>query len=224
MAHILLSRSILDQPHIHESCKQYLTKDEHVVIMLYSFFDMHFPNKESYLKYYEPNGIYDQKMRYMFLSYGITKISYVYYYDQDLETKKSLIHQATVLYFPGGAPDLMMKRFESHGLFDTITSFKGHTIGSSAGAMIHFQKTHIYKDKEYHKFQWLEGLRLIHHFDICVHYQRRIQQKKALRKVRRERHIPIYVIPDDGAIVVDGDTIILLGHANMYSNKKGVVK
>jgi peptidase E len=224
MAHILLSRSILDQKNIQEVCQNYLSQHDHVVIILYSFFDMHIPNKHAYESYYEANGLYDQKMRHMFLSYGITKISYIHFYDSNHEAKKNLIKKATVLYFPGGAPDLMLKRLKDHGLTEAITSFKGHTIGSSAGAMIHFERTHIYKDKEYRSFKWLEGLNFIKDFDISVHYRRRIQQKKALRKVRRENQLKTYVIPDDSAIIVDHDKVICIGNARLFSTTKGVIK
>jgi peptidase E len=224
MAHILLSRSILDHTSIFKACETYLKKEDKVCIVLYSFFDAQLPSEQAYQDYYKKEGMYDLKIRKMFSAYGITEISYVHYYDDNKETRLKKIRNATILFFPGGAPDEMMRRFNEHDLTSEITSFKGHTIGSSAGAMIHFDTFHIYKDKEYKKFQLVSGLGLIKGFDICVHYQRKIQQHKALKKVRRLRHVDMFVLPDDGAMIVDEGHIMLIHTAKQYSNKKGIIR
>jgi peptidase E len=224
MAHILLSRSILDQSIIFKACATYLKKEDKVCIILYSFFDAQLHSEMLYQDYYKKDGTYDLKMRKMFLAYGITEITYLNYYDDNEVTRLKKIHDATILFFPGGAPDEMMRRLNEHHLTQEITSFKGHTIGSSAGAMIHFDTFHIYKDKEYKKFQLLQGLGLIKGFDICVHYQRKIQQHKALKKVRRLRHIDLFVLPDDGAMIVDEGHVTLIHSAKKYSHKKGIIR
>ena len=223
MAHILLSRSILDHTVIFKACETYIKKEDKVCVLLYSFFDAQLPSEQAYQDYYKKEGMYDLKIRKMFSAYGITDISYVHYYDDNKETRLKKIKEATILFFPGGAPDEMMTRIHAHGLKEVIQSFKGHTIGSSAGAMIHFNTYHIYKDNEYKKFQFCEGLGFIQGFDVCVHYKRKIQQHKALKKVRRTKHIDMYVLPDDSAIIVDEGQITCIGHAKKYSDKKGIV-
>jgi peptidase E len=223
MAHILLSRSILDDELIFDSCKTYIKKEDKVCVLLYSFFAFQLQSEKKYQEFYKKDGAYDLKIRKMFYAYGITDITYVNYYEDTHSTRLKKIKEATILFFPGGAPDEMISRIHAHGLKEVIQSFQGHTIGSSAGAMIHFDTYHIYKDNEYKKFQFCEGLGLIKGFDICVHYKRKIQQHKALKKVRRTKHIDLYVLPDDSAIIVDEGHITCIGHAKKYSDKKGIV-
>lgn len=221
MAHILLSRSILDQKEIFKHVQQYIKKDDRVCVVLYSFFAFQLHSKKTYQEFYKSNGAYDLKIRKMFQAYGITEVSYLNYFEDNEETRLKKMREATLLFFPGGAPDEMMQRLNAHHLVEEIKSFKGHTIGSSAGAMIHFDTFHIYKDQEYKKFQFIEGLGLITGFDMCVHYKRKIQQHKALKKVRRIKKIDVYVLPDDGAMIVDEGKIKLIHTAKQYSNKKG---
>lgn len=223
MAHILLSRSILDDELIYDACKRYIKKEDKVCVLLYSFFAFQFDSEKSYQDFYKKDGAYDLKIRKMFQAYGITNITYINYYEDNAATRLKKIKEATILFFPGGAPDEMISRIHAHGLKEEILSFKGHTIGSSAGAMIHFDTYHIYKDNEYKKFQFCEGLGFIQGFDICVHYKRKIQQHKALKKVRRTKHIDVYVLPDDSAIIVDEGQMTCIGHAKKYSDKKGIV-
>ena len=221
MKHILLSRSIIHRDYMVENLKEYLHVGDKVVVLLYSFFEQFMPNESQYKTYYQVNGEYDLKVRKIFEPYGIKDIHYIEYYDYNHNNKKKLISQANVLYFPGGAPDDMMKRLSEHGLIDSLKTFKGVTIGSSAGAMIHFKRYHIYKDKEYNRFSFKEGLGYLDNFDIVVHYNRKIQQKKAIRRVFKTYKIPIYVIPDDGAMIIDNSEIKLIKSAKLLVDKKG---
>jgi peptidase E len=221
MKHILLSRSIFDQDYMVDACKDILKKEDKVVVLLYSFFQRFMPSKAQYDAYYQPNGEYDLKVRKLFEPYGIHDISYIHYYDQDHAHKKMRIQQASVLYFPGGAPDEMMSRFDEHGLIDVLKAFKGVTIGSSAGAMIHLTRYHIYKDREYNKFSFQEGLGYVEGFDIVVHYNRKIQQKKAIRKVYKTYKTPLYVIPDDGGMIIEDNKIRCIASAKLLIDRKG---
>jgi len=223
MKRLLLSRTILDAPFVYETLKDHLSSKDTVLVILYSFFQMFLPTQKSYDDLYMVGGDYDEKIKRQFGLYGAT-IEYLNYYHDDPETRKSKIDRATVLFFPGGAPDEMLERLKEHQLIDQLKSFKGMTIGSSAGAMIQAKQTHIYKDHEYHKFSYFHGLGYIDQFDYIVHYRRRIQQKKAVKKVFREFPQDIYAIPDDGALFVENNVVTCLGHAKQIYNKKGVVK
>ena len=129
-----------------------------------------------------------------------------------------------MLFFPGGSPDQMMDRLKKHDLIEKIKKFNGITIGSSAGAMIHLDKAHIYKDNDYKKFSYVKGLNFIKGFDFSVHYRRKVQQKKAIRKVWKEKPRDIYSIPDDGGLFYDQGEIHLLGSAKKIYDKSGIIK
>lgn len=223
MHQLLLSRTILDQPFIYEGLCPFLTSKDHVLVLLYSFFERFLPSKESYADLYRSGGDYDVKIRHQFGLYGAS-VEYLNYYEDDEKTRLEKIKRATVLFFPGGAPDEMLARFDEHQLTDLLKAFKGLTIGSSAGAMIQARRTHIYKDAEYPKFSYFQGLGYIEGFDYSVHYRRRIQQKKAIKKVFRESPQDIYAIPDDGALLVINGRVTCLGNARKLYTKKGVYR
>lgn len=221
MKHLLLSRTILDHPDVYSEMKKHLSQSDKVLVILYSFFDVWFPTEAHYQTYYDDQSDYVQKMKRQFALYQIDTIQFLNYYRDDKETRLKKISEATVLYFPGGAPDQMMKRFDQHQLIQPLKAFKGLTIGSSAGAMIHLKKPHLYKDDDYDKFQYIQGLGYLDGFDISVHYRRRNQQDKAIRRVVHEKHIDVYAIPDDGAMLIFDQHIQLLGTARKIMNKKG---
>ncbi|MGA0351806.1 MAG: Type 1 glutamine amidotransferase-like domain-containing protein [Acholeplasmataceae bacterium] len=223
MKQLLLSRTILNQPFVHQTLKHHLGEEDKVLVILYSFFKMFLPTQEAYDELYATGGEYDKKIQSQFGLYG-AKVKYLNYYHDDEKTRLEKISHATVLFFPGGAPDEMLERFKEHDLIEPLITFKGMTIGSSAGAMIQAKQTHIYKDHEYFKFSYFHGLGYIEGFDYIVHYRRRIQQKKAVKKVFREYPQNIYAIPDDGALFVEDGHVTCLGNARQLYNKKGVVK
>jgi len=226
MVNILLSRGILHHPHIFNEVKTYIKKTDHVVILAFSFFNHQFQNQDEYHLFYEKNGEYYQKMIDTFAPYGITEdqITWINYYKDTQESAIQKINQADIIYFPGGAPDLMMARIRTFGLKETIESFQKVYIGSSAGAMIQFQSYHISKDSDYPSFSYEEGLSLCVGFSIEVHYRRRIKQKSGMKKVFRAYQHPIYAIPDDGALLVSHGKIQTIGSAFMMYDKKGIVR
>jgi peptidase E len=223
MHQLLLSRTILDHPFIYNELRPYLTDQDHVLVLLYSFFERFLPSKEAYADLYRLGGEYDTKIRQQFGLYGAS-IEYLNYYEDDEKTRLEKIKRATVLFFPGGAPDEMLARFDEHHLTEHLKAFKGLTIGSSAGAMIQATRTHIYKDAEYPKFSYFHGLGYVLGFDFIVHYRRRIQQKKAVKKVFREHPQDIYAIPDDGALLIINGQLRCLGNARQIYSKKGVYR
>lgn len=223
MKQLLLSHTILDQPFIHQVLQAHLSSRDRVLVLLYSFFDRFLPTKEAYEKLYREGFEYDQKIKRQFGLYG-AQVEYLNYYQDDASTRLEKLSRATVLFFPGGAPDEMLARLKEHHLIEPLQSFQGLIIGSSAGAMIQAKRTHIYKDHEYPKFSYFEGLGYISGFDYIVHYRRRIQQKKAIKKVFREYPQNIYAIPDDGALLVIDGKVTCLGSARQLYSKKGVFK
>ncbi len=222
MQHLLLSKTIVKSKYIHEFLKHYISSKDTILVVLYSFFTKWFKNKEMYQDYYKENSHYDNKIKLQFSSYG-AKIEYLNYYNDNEDTREKKINDATVLFFPGGSPDQMMDRLKKHNLIEKIKKFKGITIGSSAGAMIHLDKAHIYKDNDYKKFSYVKGLSFIKDFDFSVHYRRKIQQKKAIRKVWKEKPKDIYSIPDDGGLFYDQGEIHLLGSAKKIYDKNGII-
>ncbi len=225
MINILLSRGILDQDLVYETAKTYIKKEMSVCILAFSFF-AETMTMETYHTFYRAGGEYYEKMINMFSRYGITEkqIKWVYYDEVVTNKAKELIKTADILYFPGGAPDQMMNRIIEKSLYDVISSFDKIVIGSSAGAMIQQDFFHISPDAEYPNFSVHKGLQYIKDLGIEVHFRRRKIQKKAIRKISAIMRRPLYVIPDDGALILTDDKIITLGTARLYYRNQKRVK
>ena len=226
MTHILLSRGILNHPHVMKHARKYIQPKHQVTILALSHFEHQFNSHETYLSFYTKGGEYYEKMIQAFIPYGISE-SQIHWIYEGVDTKEDAIQKiqsSDILYFPGGAPDLMMKRIEKLGIKESIEAHQKLYIGSSAGAMIQVKNYHISKDYDYPRFSYESGLNLIDDLSIEVHYRRRKVQKSAMRKVFRSYRHPIYIIPDDGALIIDDQSVHCIGSARLYYDKRGVVK
>lgn len=226
MINILLSRGILHHDDVVEHAKKHIKPTDQVVILAFSFFDNQFLSVDDYHAFYEKNGEYYEKMVQTFAPYGIqeNQITWINYYKDSKQTASEKIKKADIIYFPGGAPDLMMKRIISFGIKEELEAHRKVYIGSSAGAMIQMRDYHISPDCEYPSFSYEKGLDLCHDFSIEVHYRRRKKQKSGCRKVFRAYRHPIYVIPDDGALIVENNQVMSIGSAYQLYDKKGIIR
>ncbi len=226
MIHILMSRGILGHPRMVEHVKPCLVDRQKVVIIALSYFEKHLGDSKTYLEYYAPGSAYHQKIIDSFAPYGIKEkdITWILDHQDTTASATKKIKEADILYLPGGSPTELMARLKALDINAAIEAHQGVLVGSSAGAMVQFNRYHITPDHDFHRFSDEEGLDLLKGFAIEVHYQRRKKQKKALRKVRREHGIPIYGIPDEGAIIVTNGDITLIHPARQLYTPKGVVR
>jgi len=226
MINILMSRGILGTEPLVQELNGVISKDHRVAVLLYSFFSKDLSTPEAYDRFYAFEGENTQKIIGYFTPYGIdpSTISWINYYHDDHDVAIKKIKDADILYFPGGAPDEMMQRIIEKGLKDAIEEHQKIYIGSSAGAMIQFKHYHISKDFDYPRFSYEEGLNLLTGFSVEVHYRRRKKQKAAMKKVFRAFHHPILIIPDDGAVMIEGDEITLIETADVMYDQKGIFR
>lgn len=218
-----MSRSgALTSDYASKHIKQILKPNMKVLVIGFSFFNT--LDETSYFIMYDKDSEYYTKIKNNFLFYGINQVDWIYYYKQTKEEMINLIKEADVLYFPGGAPDLMMERIIEKDILKPLKEFNKIVIGSSAGAMIQLNKYHISPDNEYFKFSEHEGLGYIDDFFIEVHYNKRKQQKKSMRKMRKKYLKPIYTIPDEGMLIVEDNNIKIINEAKKFYNRKGINK
>lgn len=223
MINILMSRSeALVSDYAVNHISKILKKEMKVAVLGFSFFGL--LNEETYFNYYGKDSEYAAKIDNNFEHYGINNINWIYYYQMSKDEMINIIKTSDVLYFPGGAPDLMISRIIEKDILNALKEFKGIVIGSSAGAMIQLNQYHISKDNEYFKFSEHFGLGYIDDFFIEVHFRRRKNQKKTMRQMRKKYLKPVYIIPDDGMIIVNDNKVTTLNSAKMYFNKYKKVK
>ena len=65
---------------------------------------------------------------------------------------------------------------------------------------------------------------MIEDFGIEVHFNRRVQQKKSLRKTSHYHERPIYVIQEPGFMILEDGKIVYSYMADMYYKKGKRIK
>ncbi|CCV64320.1 predicted Peptidase S51 dipeptidase E [Alteracholeplasma palmae J233] len=219
MTNILLSRkSKLLEENTKKIVSSYIKKDDKVVILGFSFFEKEIDSNEKWQETYGKNSKYYNEMETIFINLGVKKenISWINYYDENIEQMKKTINESNILYLPGGAPDEMMERIHEKELTTDLENFKGLVIGSSAGAMIQFNYFHISKDNDYQAFNISDGLGYIHNFSIEVHFRRKKKQKSGIKKAVKLFNRDLYTLPDSGMIIVSEYGITLYDGAELY--------
>ena len=226
MINILMSRSDLVHPKIKPYLEPYIKPGMKVTVIGLSFFEHQYPNRKKYDLDYQKEGQYYLKVVEQLMSFGIKEndIEWVHYFDDNQKDAERKIGNADILFFPGGAPDQFMNRIHEKGLYDAINKHQKTYIGISAGTMIQFKHYHISPDWDYPTFSYHEGLNLLKDFYVEVHYRRRKKQKSGMHRVFRAYKKPIYIIPDDGCIIVDNGKIKTVHTARIYYEKRGVVR
>lgn len=226
MINILMSRSDLIHPMIKPSLESYIKPGMKVTVICFSFFDQQYPTAKNYRIDYAPEGQYYVKVLEQLTPFGILEkdVSWVSYFDDRKAEAIQKIQSADILFFPGGAPDRFMARIHEKKLFEAINHHQKTYIGVSAGTMIQLADYHISPDTDYQSFSYQKGLKLLSGFFIEVHYRRRRKQKSGMRKVFRAYKQPIYVIPDDGCIIVTNHEIKTIHTAKKYYDQQGVCR
>lgn len=203
--HVLLNTSMIDEKWIYMNLKSYISKNDRVCILAFSFFN-DTKNESDWNKQYAPGqGIWYRSNQDVFYKYGIgqEQIVWVNYFKDSMDEMKEKILNSCILMLTGGAPDLMMKRIKEKKLKKLIKNYKGIMIGYSAGAMIQLDSYHISPDEDYPEFLYQTGLGCLSGFAIEPHFRRSKVQLQSIEKVKSEKQIPVYGIYEEGGMIID---------------------
>lgn len=150
-----------------------------------------------------------------FMNYGIARrnIQVLHYYKDSPRKCKNKIYHADVLFLTGGYPDKFLYRIDQKHIRKAIQKFRGVIMGTSAGAMIQFDRYHVTPEEEGQDYEYHEGLGLISGFDIEVHYEDSFEHLSSLIMDLKFHGIPIFALPNWGGMIVDGEDMMLLGDA-----------
>jgi len=226
MINILSSRTIYDKPYVKKHLEKYIKKDSTVCVIAFSFFETD-DMLDLYYKAYEKDvGTWYLHVIEPLLVYGIDpkNISWVYYKKDSKDSALKKVKDADIIFLPGGAPEKFYQRLVQYELIDAIKMSDKIVMGPSAGTMVQFDWFHISKDKDYKKYQLSDGIGLLNDFGIEVHFNRRIQQKKSLRRTSHLNDRPIYVIYEPGFMIIENGEIIYSYMVKKYYEKGKRVK
>lgn len=219
MVNMLFSLYNFNENWAKDKVSKYINSNNKVLIIPFSFGDGICNNIEWQNEFGKNSGKHYKNIIVPFLSYGISEknINLINYFKDTKEIAKDKIKNSDIIFFTGGLPDKTMYRLKEFDLINQIENFTGIIIGSSAGAMIQIKEYHIIPDEDYDTFSYNKGLNLIDNFDIEVHYKGTTIQKNYINKVLNEKVNTVYAIKNTGGIIIDDNSITLLGDTQTFT-------
>ena len=216
--YVLLSDSAIDENWAYPTLKKVISPNDHVCVVALTFFDDTKNESDWNRQFKEGQGFEYRRNTDIFYKYGIQKnqITWIRYFNDSKEEMMNKIMNSSILFIPGGAPDLFMKRIKELKLKRLLKNYKGTIIGYSAGAVAQLQSYHITPDDEYPEFMYLTGLGYMGDFDIEVHYHESNHQKHYIQKVLEEKKKDIYAIYEKGGVLVKNQSISLFGKVEVF--------
>jgi hypothetical protein len=130
-----------------------------------------------------------------------------------------------VAYIPGGNTFDILRRLKENGVFQQLQEFaQEHVLmGASAGSIIMTPTIRIaqFADTNDDEYDDLTGLNLVP-FEVKPHWGGWKYKMQVFRDYIQLHHAQLYGIPDDGAIVVNGDEVTFHGEVEEITLEKKV--
>ena len=219
--HILMNTSMIDESWCYPILKKHIQKQDEVCIVAFSFYD-DTKTIEDWNRQYKPGqGVYYKSNHDVFFRYGIKhkQIHWINYFkDTKVEMENKIIN-SSIVFFTGGAPDLMMKRIREFKLTSILKNYQGIMMGYSAGAMMQLDQYHITPDEDYPAFCYEQGLGCLQGFAIEPHYHETKLEKESIQRVVKEKHKKVYALYEDGGMVVSDEQLELFGNVEVFEVK-----
>ena len=214
MANILLNYYNFDGDWAKEQVAPYLIGKK-VLILPLAFREIQAWDYDSWQNIYGPNGEKYQNILRPFLAFGLTEqdVTWLNCFDET-QNHLELITNADVLFFTGGMPEKAIAWLEKLGLDDAVKTFKGTVMGASAGAMLQLERYHVTPDEDYDSYSLWSGLGLVKGLNLEVHYLATDLQNECTKRAITDLKLPVYQMWHEGGLIVDGDTVTILGNVN----------
>ena len=165
---------------------------------IYKHYDR-YPNNES---------IYWRTVR-PFIDIGINPDNIVVinvYEDPKKLIKHKLLADNTIVYFPGGYPENIVKTLKDFKLIDIVKRCK-IVVGESAGAMFWSKFFFVYKDPDYPDYKCYKGINFFNNFTIIPHVnsENRLEIVRCTRKFKRRHREVVFLVKDGGWVWYNSD-------------------
>lgn len=220
MINILLSYYYFQEDWAKDTLKNYINKNDKVVIVPFSFDDDISNSSEWENAYNRENDNYKEVVE-PFLEYGIdeNKIIWLNYFEDTEEEIKRIVESSNIIFFTGGLTDRAIERVIEKGLLNYIDKCRV-VIGASAGALMQLVKYFIIPYEGFSDLMYFNGLGLINtDFYIVVHYKNTEFHNNCIKIALKEKTDTIYAIGDRGGIVIDNENLLIFGDVTIFKNK-----
>ncbi|MBQ0066271.1 MAG: Type 1 glutamine amidotransferase-like domain-containing protein [Firmicutes bacterium] len=212
---ILLNINNFSDEFAYDTLKEIIHPDMKVLIIPFSYHESWIDNAREFNKHYLPGKDEYEDIVKEFLNYGIKRknIKILHYYWDSNRKCRNKIYNADIIFLTGGYPDRFLYRIDQKNIRKSIQKFPGIVMGTSAGAMIQFDKYHVTPEEEGQEYEYHEGLGLLSGFDIEVHYEDSFLHLSGLITDLKLHNTPIFALPNNGGMIVDGEDYCHLGDA-----------
>ncbi len=212
---ILLNINNFSEPFAYDALRSIINPNMKVLIVPWSYHEDFITNAEEFDREFGKGGPQYEEIAREFMNYGIKRknIRVLHYYKDSRAKMRMKFFFADIVFFTGGYPDRFLYRIDQRNIRPFIQKFKGIYMGTSAGAMIQFDRFHVTPEEEGQDYDYMEGLGLLSGFDIEVHYEDSFDHLASLLIDLKLHSIPIFALPNTGGMIVEGDDYMLLGDA-----------
>ena len=147
-----------------------------------------------------------------FIDIGINpdRISVINHFDDPINLiKHKLLDDNTIIYYPGGFPENIVKIVRDLKIVNEVKQSK-IVVGESAGSMFWSRKFFVYKDPDYPKYKCFRGIKLIKNFSVIPHYNddnvdQAINVLDATFKFKKFHREKVFLMRDGGYVWYDSD-------------------
>lgn len=221
MINILLSYYYFYENWAQDTLKNYINKNDKVVIVPFSFDEDKISNTSEMKSVYNKESVDYREVVEPFLEYDIDENNIIwlnYFEDTDEEIKRKF-ESSNIVFFTGGFTDKAIERVVEKGLLNYINKCRV-VIGASAGALMQLVNYFIVPNEDVSELLYFKGLGLINSdFYIVVHYEDTEIHNSSIKIALKEQTDTIYAIGDRGGIVIDGENLLTFGDVTIFKNK-----
>ena len=218
---VLLNINNFSEDWAYDSLKDIIQPWMKVLIIPWSYHEEWIHNARQFDEHYRKGREEFEDIAREFMNYGISRrnISVAHYYRDPSYVIRSKIRRADIIFLTGGYPAKFLYRIDAKRIRRALQNFGGVMMGTSAGAMIQFDKYHVTPEEEGQDYEYHEGLGLLSGFDIEVHFEESFEHLASLVTDLNLHGIPIFALPNRGGMIVDGEDFELLGDAFLIESE-----
>lgn len=209
---LLANRTNFDQDWAQEAVSQMLGPAVNVALMPLSQDEGWASDARLFRERFASGSEYRDDLLRPFRAYGIppSQVHWLDYHDVTRAGMEAVLARCDVLCLVGDDPEACMHRIEDLDLKETLSSWTKNLIGISAGAEILMPSFFpLLTDSCLPQ----EGLGLVAGLDLDTHYEENAAHLKAVIRRLEDNVRPQIILPEKGAVLLDGSRMDLLGEA-----------
>lgn len=210
MINILMNSMTLDKRWCRLELRDYIKPDSRVTIIGFQFYEEELRSEEHWGEFYnKKTGAFYRYIvdQFAFFGIGAKSIKWINYFRDTPGSALRKIKNSDVLIFTDGIAERMIEIIGQLELLEAISKYKGVIIGFGAGAVIQLMDYRCGNAGG----ECLSGLGLIDNIGLEIHAEECDLISDRVRKFIAEKKKPLYAIADEGAVIVDGDSVSTIG-------------